>query len=368
MGFGLIRRSEVYVGTLADLQGRQLEDNKLAFATDTQQWFQTTVKGLGSDVLTEIELPTSALEDEGVTTEKIEDEAVTVAKLDSELGALRDPGRCAVNVLRVASDVVGATDVVVGADEYEIEIVNTDSTDDTDNGDFDNVDSPLTVVDAVTSYPGCTFAVGTLIRIENEILRVSAVEGDDVTFLRAQSATTAAAHADASDIFIGNGVTAGAIAVGLVTTLTPTAYTAALVADANEHGTEAVTWVAISVNEVLIVADAVGAVVLACTESLGGANNAWAAAAMYGGAAPATKKLVAQTRVPNATEVALGNMHFQFDAAPTVLAVEVRVTATGVVTAWGGSIAVSGNRVTLTNGTDPDWATTSTVKVLALLA
>lgn len=280
-------------------------------------------------------------------------------------GALRDPGRKAVNVLRVASNVASAENVEIGDDVFEIEIVNTDSTDNTQGGDFDNTTSPLTVVDAVTNYPGCTFDVGALFRIESEILRVSAVDGDDVTFLRAQSGTTAAAHADATDVFKADGVTAGAIAVGLVATLTPTVFGTALVADYNEHATEAVSSEKISANEVLFTADAVGDVTLACAETLAGANNAFAAAAMYGGEVPASKPLAVAARVPNAAEVALGTMHFALPFTPTFGVVEVRVTATGVVKAWGGAVSFGTGRLTLTNGTDPDFAATDTVRVLA---
>ncbi len=203
-------------------------------------------------------------------------------------GILSDPGRRAVNVLRVASNVADEEVVVIGDDTYE----------------FDRADDGVITVGAI------------------------AVTG----------------HADD----------------------TPTAATDALIAAINASGTEAVEAIDIGNNEILIVALEVGEVELACTTDMGGANNAWGAAAMYGGAAPATKKLVAQTRVPTAQEVALGNMHFVFPFVPTVVAVEVRVTATGVVVAWGGSIAVVDNRVTLTNGTNPDWAETDTVKLVVV--
>ena len=284
---------------------------------------------------------------------------------ESLAGILRDPGRCAVNQLRVAADVVHEQTVTIGADVYEVEVVNTDSTDDTDNGDFDSEDSPLVVAD-ISVYTGLDLAVGDLIRIEDEILRVSDVTGDAVTFLRGQSGTTIAAHADAQDIFVGDGVTAGRIAVGLVTTLTPTAFTPALTADINEHATEDVTAVEVSANEMLLHANAAGAVVLATTETLAGANNAWAAVAMYGGAAPATKKLVSQSRAPIAAEVTLGNMHFAFDFAPTVVSIWVRVAATGLVVAWGGTFAVDGNVLTLTNDVNPDWAATDLVTVTVI--
>jgi hypothetical protein len=60
------------------------------------------------------------------------------------------------------------------------------------------------VVGAVTSYTGTVFVVGMLIKIQNEILRVTAINGNDVTFARGQLGTTAASHAAALDIFVGN--------------------------------------------------------------------------------------------------------------------------------------------------------------------
>lgn len=366
----MARRETIVVEDVADLRlVSNAEDQDIAFDRDTGHVYDFDGSLLDVDDGDLVVKPTVLLAGQPGrwTRRSAADGSVPVAALAASVGSLRDPGRRAVNVLRVASDVVSATKVTIGADVYEIEIVNTDSTDDTANGDFDSVDSPLVVVDAVTGYPGCTFEVGALIRIESEILRVSEVDGDDVTFMRAQSGTSVAAHADANDVFVGDGIeVTSTIAVGLVTTLTPTAFTPALVADINEHAVEAVGATEITVNELLLTADAVGAVVLGCTETLGGANNAWAAVAMYGGAAPSTKKLVAQSRAPNAAEVALGNMHFAFDFAPTVVSLWVRVAATGLVVAWGGTFAITGNVLTLTNDTNPDWAATDLVTVVVI--
>lgn len=279
-----------------------------------------------------------------------------------------DPGAIAINNLRVASDVVSAEKVTIGADVYEVEIVNTDSTDNTAVADsFANTTNPLTLATFATSYPATTMAVGGLLRVENEIMRCTASSGASRTFERGVSGTTIASHADASDMFIGNGIAGGStIAVGLVTTLTPTAFTAALVDDINNNGTEAITAVLISVNEVLLKADAVGAVVTACTETLGGANNGFRAAAMAGGRAQGLSKLVIQKRVPTALEVALDHCHFQFDFTPTLVQVFVVVTATpGVAKAWDGTVTIASGLVTIDNGGSTDWAATDTLVVIA---
>lgn len=141
-----------------------------------------------------------------------------------------------------------------------------------------------------------------------------------------------------------------------------TAFTAAL-------NDAAIGWTAtrVSANEVLVVKSDNGYKAAACSETLAGSNNAWAAANAYGGQAPADDLPVSVliSRVPNATEVALGNMHFQFGFAPSAVMAFVRVTSTGVVKAWDGATAVSGNRVTLDNSGSTDWAATDTVLVLA---
>lgn len=148
----------------------------------------------------------------------------------------------------------------------------------------------------------------------------------------------------------------------------PTAgeFTTALTAAIND-ATIGWTAVRISANEVLVVNSANRAKAAACSETLAGSNNAWAAANAYGGEGPATDLpvTVLVARVPNATEVALGNMHFQFGFAPTAAQAFVRVTSTGVAKAWDGATTVTGNRVTLDNAGSTDWAATDTVLVLA---
>ena len=71
----------------------------------------------------------------------------------------------------------------------------------TQGGDFNNTTDPLTVTGAVAAYPDITFAVDTLVRIEAEVLKVTAVTAD-VTFDRGEEATTTAAHADGVAIYI----------------------------------------------------------------------------------------------------------------------------------------------------------------------
>jgi hypothetical protein len=76
-----------------------------------------------------------------------------------------------------------------------------DTTNNTQGGDFNNVTDPLTVVNAVVNYPSCSFAAGKFFRIASEIIKVTLVAGNDVTFARAQQGTAVAAHANGLDIF-----------------------------------------------------------------------------------------------------------------------------------------------------------------------
>lgn len=284
--------------------------------------------------------------------------------------AIRDEGHVAFNVLRVASAIASAEQVVIGVDTYEIEIVNTDSTDVTQGGDFSNVTDPLTIVDFTTNYPNCPATVGSLVRIENEILVITGVDGADITFARGVSNTAAATHADALAVYEGDGIT-GDIAVGLVTTLTPAVFTDALIADINSRGTEFVKATDISDNEVLVCsADAVdgncvaNSTTYATTETMGGSNNAWDKSNIDGGSFPHAHVISIKTRVPTTQEVALGNMHFVYPFVIGTAMIEVIVTATGSPIGWNGSHTISGYALIVDNDGSTDWSTSDTVTVL----
>lgn len=272
-------------------------------------------------------------------------------------------GRNAFNVLTVAGDVVEAETVTIGADVFEIEIVNTDSTDTTLGGSFNQATAAITILKA--SYTHLPTTVGSLIRVENEILRLTAATSTALTFSRGASGTTAAAHANATAIYKGDGIVAGN-AVGLVTTLTAAAFIAAFVADYNALTTQAVTAVAIDAATVLIKSNLAAALTLATTETLSAVGSVWNKANMYGGAAEAFTKFSMQQRVPLTQEVTLGIMLFVFPFTPATVKVLISATATpGKAYLWDGAVAISGGVVTIDNTGSVDWATTSTVTVLA---
>lgn len=279
---------------------------------------------------------------------------------------LFDPGQMAINSLAVAADVVSAETVTIGADKYEVEIVNTDSADTCLGGSFNQITGAITILKA--SYPHLSTTLGTLIRVENEIMRLTGTTSTTLTYTRAVSGTTIAAHVNTTAIYIGDGIAAGStVAVGLVTTLTPTAFTAALVADINSVGTELVTAVLIAVGEIFIKSTKVGAFTIATTETLAGTGNAWAATAMYGGKAQALTNFSCQTRVPKALDVTLDHMQFQFNFTPVTVRVWVAVTATpGKAVAWDGAVTISGGLVTVDNSGSTDFTTAHTVTVIAV--
>ncbi|MEO8602978.1 MAG: hypothetical protein ABI629_10405 [bacterium] len=275
---------------------------------------------------------------------------------------VEDSGRRAINVLRLAANVASTEAVTIGVDVYEINIVNTDTTVNVSGGELATGTPDVSNI----TIAAHGLAAGDLIRVDNEIMKVlGAPSANVVVVRRGHSGTTIATHADAADIFkAGTPATAGRLEVGLVTTLTPTVAGVALAAVINMDGIEAVTATVISASEVLLTADAIGPVVTACTETLAGSNNVWAAAAMFGGRALGQRRVSLQQRVPTATEVALGNLHFVFDFAPVTVSVRVVPTATpGAAKAWDGAITITGNRAVVDNAGSTDWAATDTVQV-----
>lgn len=159
------------------------------------------------------------------------------------------------------------------------------------------------------------------------------------------------------------GITAGRISVD-ASTATPTAVSATLVAAINASGTEPVTALRISANEVLIYSDQARALTLALAETMAGSNNAWDSAAMRVGSAQSFRYQAVAVRTPNATEVALGNLHIPVDFTPTAAIVQIR-NSSGVIIAWDGvtTVDASNKKITLDNSGTTDWAADSTVTV-----
>lgn len=166
-----------------------------------------------------------------------------------------------------------------------------------------------------------------------------------------------------------NGVAkAGAIPVTGHADDTPANATDALILAINASGTEPVTAVDISDNQILIVANDVGVNTTAVAEDMAGANNAWDTAALRGGADPGVKRIVRVERVPNAAEVALGRVLIPLSFAPTAAIVQVRVTATGAEKTLTGFVLLktAEQRIDIINDGATAFAATDTITVLAM--
>lgn len=161
-----------------------------------------------------------------------------------------------------------------------------------------------------------------------------------------------------------DGAVAGRIAVVGHADDTPDNALTALAATINADSLSEVTAQKISANELLVFSKTPGPKAISCTETLAGANNAWANATTFGGRLAGEKVYSRIRRVPNATEVALGTMHFVFDFTPVLDSVRVVVTATpGIALAWDGAVTISGNRLTIDNTGTVDWAATHTIEL-----
>lgn len=145
-----------------------------------------------------------------------------------------------------------------------------------------------------------------------------------------------------------------------------------LAAEINARTTQNITATAIAGVGVLIEHDDPGDFQLACSETLAGANNLWAAAAMSGGLGQGLDsdlpKVVGRKITVAANDVTIGMVAsaFNFDIAGYIIQVR---DASGNVKAWDGVAALEGTRVlTLDNSGTTDLAATDEIHVLAFAA
>lgn len=339
--------------------------------------------------------------------------AVATAIGEVEVPAVNRKGAKALGVLRVASAVQDGETVTIGADVYE---VDTQTVADVTEGNIrlnlsggTTVKAQGTVTIANVCVAGDTMTIGTKVytfvpigtangdgeiavgtdQLTQEAAIKAAINGTDgwndphplVTcgdFAAHVGTITAISGGTAGNLIattqemtpagnVFDGVTLGTATAGVDATAAE--FTTALAAAINASGTEAVTAVRIGANEVLIFSDTIGASTTALAETLAGANNAWDTSALRAGAAAGNLAVARIARVPNAVEVALGNMQFPLDFLPSFVHVQVNVTTGGAIKAWDGGVTVSGTTnpyITITNAGDVDWAATDTVSVLAI--
>lgn len=120
----------------------------------------------------------------------------------------------------------------------------------------------------------------------------------------------------------------------------------------------------ISDNEVLFFAASGDATPYACTETLAGTNNAFAAATAFGGR-PEQDELpnpIIVSRVPTATEVTLQTMHFPLTFTPTIVIPQIR-SSTGAIRAWDGTCTITDQYVSLTSGGSTDISANDVVTI-----
>lgn len=111
-------------------------------------------------------------------------------------------------------------------------------------------------------------------------------------------------------------------------------------------------------NDILFVSSNGTNNLLPMTETMAGANNAFAAATAYGGSTPKEDTVPFSLVVQRAAvqqEVDLGAMRFPFNSVPT-FALAVLRTSAGAFKAWDGVTTISGNTVVVDNAGSSDWA------------
>lgn len=265
-------------------------------------------------------------------------------------------GHYDVGYLRLAADVADRETITIGEDSFELVSYATDSTEVTSA--FDNTNAEVT--ETATAHG---FAVGDILRIENEFVLVTAVgSANTFTASRGYAGSTIASHADATAIYKkgATALTAGKITLPIGATLTPAAagpQIATGIQALNNAGFSAeydTNWVAVFRPS----KDGTVAV----SETLGGTNNAWDAATIGGGVSRGATKWAVAKLAAAAADVTRGYLKFKFPFAPTWARVSVQ-TAAGVAKAWDGAYAISSSTVKVDNSGTTDWAATDVVVV-----
>jgi len=287
-------------------------------------------------------------------------------------------------VLRVTGVTADGQTITIGSDIFEIDPITVDSTDDTEGGNWNNVTDPLTVTMTSALYPQIgvggvvPLIVGELIYIGTEYLRVTGILSDDVTFERGAGGSSAATHADAQDIYVSAATPAATnIPVGVQADFAAGTVGPILVAtileDAGTAGqANAVTAVDVEGDGsvILLIAEAIGAVTLATTETHG--NGAFDDTSMRRGAAAAVRQIYRTALVFDSEEVTANLAYIPLPFTPVAVFVQVVVTATGLQKDWDGDVIITAPAapvpayVRINNDAAVDIAATDTVYVLAI--
>lgn len=269
------------------------------------------------------------------------------------------PGVRAMNLLVVPANVVNGDTIVVGADTFEVDIINTDSGVNTANtaaGALAGTGTHALVT--LGGAPATAISAGDVIRIENELLLVlRKLTTTTYVCARAYGGSVIAAHAQNLDVFVSDSVPVGTISVPLVGTLTPAAFAPAFVAVFNfeppdgesapaRTSTVGADFTALPTvgldagQQILVVKDEAGEDATATTEEFANStDNVWANATMVGGVDPGVAASEASSRAATASEELVGEMHFFFPFDVRSAIVTVRTSA-GVVKAFAGTVLI----------------------------
>ena len=290
---------------------------------------------------------------------------------DSISDNLYAEGNKAYQTLRLAANVADTETFTIGDDVYEIEQVNTDTNKNVADEDAAAIDAVSNPVQITMEDDAHGVEAGNLIRIGDEIMKVTLVEDEVITAIRGWSGTTIGTHVKNSDVYKGGGYTATNIPVGIGATLTPAVASVAIPATINDEGTEDFTAIKLSDNIVLLTANTVGARTTATTETFGQANNVWLGDTVVGGAAAGPRRMAAYVHEATAEEATLGKIYFPVEWEPSAAVVQVTATSTDRVKAWDGAWSFETGatnaqpwRVEIDNGGSSDWAAGDTIYAL----
>lgn len=201
--------------------------------------------------------------------------------------------------------------------------------------------------------------------IVSALIAASALHGQNLLTIAADVADgeTFTIGSDVFEFTTNNTPTTGRRAVDVSGGLTPATALPAAAAAISLTGCTAIV-----VGANVVVIDDTPGRSLACSETMAGSGNVWAAAATYGHTKPDTPKVpVQQSRAVIAAEVTAGLFAMGFGGTVQTAAVSVR-TAAGVAKAVDGALAISGRIVTLNAAGSTDLAATDVVTITAVLA
>jgi hypothetical protein len=273
-------------------------------------------------------------------------------------------------ILRTHSNVVDDETWTVHNDVYEVDIINT-STGATSAASVAAFGA-LTVT--ITAH---NLKVGSLIRMDNEIMRVGQILDANTVYIapfggqatagaagtgagqaagivsgRGACGTTQASHTSVT-IYESDDPTevynAGHYPIGLVTTLTPAAFQTAFTGTINDHPAPynpATDYVAIAVDTgapagyygVMVIASQLGKFGWKVSTTSAGSGNVWDASTFNGGRPAEQARIFAGHRVITAEDVTKTqfNVPFDFSFEPGCRVVQVYRPGTGVISTWDG--------------------------------